>query len=288
MKRLFKFLPFLSTLALTGCSRGLFDPKGTIATDEKDLFFISIGLMLIVVIPVFVMIFWFARRYRASNKKAHYDPNWSHNTWLEVIWWAVPFIIIAILGVITWVSSHTLSPYRPLVSKTKPITIQVVALNWKWLFIYPKQNIATVNFIQFPTNTPINFEITSAAPMNSFFIPRLGGQIYAMTGMKTQLHLNATEAGNYYGMSANYSGNGFYGMHFIAKASSQKAFNQWVWQVRHTGQALTAHRYHQLAKDSENNPVVYYSSANPNLFKSIMQHYLQPNVIVGKGTPESL
>ena len=288
MKRIPQLLTLISTLFLTGCSRGFFDPKGTIASDQKDLFFITIWLMLIVVIPVFVMVFWFARRYRASNKKAHYDPNWSHNTWLEIVWWTVPFIIIAILSVITWVTSHTLSPYRPLVSKTKPITIQVVALNWKWLFIYPKQNIATVNFVQFPTNTPVNFEITSDAPMNSFFIPRLAGQIYAMTGMKTQLHLNATEAGSYYGMSANYSGNGFYGMHFVAKASSQKEFKKWVWQVRHTGQPLTAKLYRQLTKNSENNPVVYYSSANPHLFKSIMQKYFQPNVVAGKGTPESL
>lgn len=279
-------LPMAAILA--GCTRGVFDPKGSIATAQNHLFFVSLVLMLIVVIPVVVMVVWFAIKYRHQNTKADYAPNWAHNTWLEVVWWTVPLILIVILSVMTWITSHTLDPYKPLDSKVKPLTIDVVALNWKWLFIYPKQKIATVNFVQFPINTPINFNITADAPMNSFVIPQLGGQIYAMTGMTTKLHLITKNPADYRGRSVNFSGNGFYGMKFIARASSQKSFEQWVQKVKRSSQSLNARSYHDLAKWTENHPVTLYGSVIPGLFKSIINHYTKPGHLKGVGTPEGL
>ena len=244
--------------------------------------------MLIVVIPVFLMIFWFVVKYRAKNAKADYSPNWAHNTTIEVIVWTVPFILVAVLSVITWVTSHTLNPYKPLVSKVKPLTIDVVALNWKWLFIYPKQRIATVNFVQFPINTPINFRITADAPMNSFVIPQLGGQIYAMTGMTTKLHLITKHKGDYHGLSVNYSGDGFYNMKFMARASSHQAFKTWVDKVKQSSKSLDTVSYHQLAQWSKNSPVTLYGSVTKGMFKSIINHYTKPNHVKGIGTPEGL
>jgi len=183
------------------------------------------------------------------------------------------------LGYLTWVSSHHLDPYRPLDSDVKPITIQVVALDWKWLFIYPEQGIATVNKIVFPANTPVNFQITSDSVMNSFFIPALGGQIYAMAGMQTKLHLIANENGEFDGISANYSGAGFTGMKFKAVATSQADFNAWVSEVKSAPKQLDSAEYEALAKPSEKNPVELYSSYKPNLFQVILDKYegMAPN-----------
>ena len=173
------------------------EPKGFIGVKEKDLIITSVLLMLIVVIPVFGMTIFFSWKYREGNPKAKHAPNWEHNAIAEYCWWGIPFIIITCLAVITWKSSYDLSPFKPLKSDQKPITIQAVALQWKWLFIYPEQEIATVNYIKFPVNTPIHFEITADAPMNSFWIPQLGGQIYAMPAMRSQLNLIADEKGIY-------------------------------------------------------------------------------------------
>src|SRR5437868_3793345 len=173
-------------------------PRGTIGKQEQRLIITALLLSLIVVIPVFVMLFGFAWKYREGNKSARYDPDFDHSRTLESIWWGVPLILISILAVITWRSAHQLDPFKALDSKTPPVAIQAISLRWKWLFIYPQQNIASVNFIQMPVNTPINFEITSDAPMNSFWIPQLGGQIYSMSGMATNLNLEATQPGSYY------------------------------------------------------------------------------------------
>jgi cytochrome o ubiquinol oxidase subunit 2 len=271
--RLFGILPFFGMLFLGGCKWTLLDPKGQVGIDERNLILIAFALMLLVVIPVIVMCFVFAWKYRASNKDADYQPEWAHSTKIELTVWGIPLLIIIALGWVTYESTHRLDPYKPLVSENKPITIQVVALDWKWMFIYPEQGIATVNKIVFPANTPINFRITSDAVMNSFFIPALGGQIYAMAGMQTQLHLIANENGVFDGISANYSGAGFTGMRFTAEATSQADFDAWVSKVKTAPNQLDTAEYAELAKPSENNPAVEYSSYAPNLFQTILDKY---------------
>src|ERR1700677_3810878 len=196
---------WLAMLVLSGCTQGVLDPKGSVGAAEKSLIVTSTWVMLIVVVPVIALTLYFAWKYRASNRGAAYAPNWSHSTVIEVVIWTVPTLIILYLGVLTWRTTHELDPYRPLESKVKPINVEVVALDWKWLFIYPDLGIATVNQVEFPVGTPVNFTITSDSVMDSFFIPQLGGQIYAMAGMQTRLHLVANEAGNYAGESANFS-----------------------------------------------------------------------------------
>ncbi len=255
---------------------GVFNPKGVIALAEMNLIVKTMLLMFIVVIPVFILLAVFSWRYRASNTKAKYTPDWHSNKTLEIIWWTTPIIIIAIIARMTWVSSHALDPYKPIGSNVPLITIQVVALDWKWLFIYPEQNIATVNFVQFPKDTPVNFRITGDAPMNSFWIPQLAGQIYAMAGMDTKLHIMASEEGEYKGVSANYSGYGFSGMKFIAKASSQEEFEQWVKDVQRSPNTLSFEEYSNLAKKSRNNAVAYYSSVNEGLYGKIIMKFMAP------------
>jgi cytochrome o ubiquinol oxidase subunit 2 len=229
--------------------------------------------MLLVVVPVILMTLIFAWKYRASNKNATYAPKWSHSTKIEVVIWTVPILIIIALGVITYKSTHALDPYRPLESDVKPVTIEVVALDWKWVFIYPEQGIATVNKIVFPANTPVNFRITSDSVMNSFFIPGLGGQIYAMAGMTTKLHLIANKNAEMDGISANYSGAGFTGMKFKAIATSEEDFNAWVAEVKASPKQLDNAEYAALEKPSENNPVELYSTVTPNLFQLIIDKY---------------
>lgn len=234
-------------------------------------------LMLIVVIPVFLLMIFVSWRYRAGNKKATYRPDWDYNHWFECIWWGFPFSIVIFLSIIAWQSSHELDPYKPIESDVKPLKIQVVALQWKWLFIYPEQNIATVNFFQFPEQTPINFEITADAPMNSFWIPQLSGQIYAMPGMSTKLHLIANAIGSYRGSSANLSGDGFAGMTFVAKASSEADFQKWVDSIKDASTSLDLIEYHQLAKPSEYNPVALFSLKDKDLYEQIVMKYMMPN-----------
>jgi len=263
------------TALLTGCQGGILDPKGQVAADEKSLIITATVLMLLVVIPVIVMTFLFAWKYRASNKDAIYTPKWSHSNKIEAVVWIIPIIIVSCLAVVTWNTTHKLDPYRPLDSDKKPINVQVVAMNWKWLFIYPDLNIATVNQLAFPKNVPVNFRITSDAAMNSFFIPQLGGQIYAMAGMETKLHLIANEAGTYKGMSSNYSGAGFSGMKFNAIATeTPEQFDAWVQKVRAAGKSLNADAYLALAKPSENNPVAFYNMPEPRLFDAVLHKYM--------------
>jgi cytochrome o ubiquinol oxidase subunit 2 len=252
------------------------NPKGIIALKQRSLMITSTLLMLIVVVPVFIMTAVFAWKYRDSNKKAAYKPNWDSSHLAECFWWGIPCVIVLFLALITWSSSHELSPYKPIVTDKKPMTIQVVALQWKWLFIYPEQNIASLNFVQFPENVPINFEITADAPMNSFWIPQLGGQIYAMPAMKTQLHLMASEVGEFRGSSANISGDGFAGMVFTAKASSEKDFESWVGSVRSSGQGLTLDVYNNLVNPSQYNPPAFYLLKKEGLFDEIIMKYLMP------------
>lgn len=255
---------------------GVLNPKGVIAIAEKNLLLTALSLMAIIIIPVFVMLFSFAWRYRASNTKAKYTPNWNSNKPLEIIWWTAPTIIILLLSGITWKSTHELDPYKPLQSTVPPITIQVVALDWKWLFIYPEENIATVNFIQFPKDTPVNFIITADAPMNAFWIPQLGGQVYAMSGMTSKLHISSHEVGSYKGLSSNFSGDGFSGMTFEARVTSQEDYRQWVNTVQGSPYSLTQERYTELAKKTMNHPVEYYTSTDKNVYTSIIMKYMAP------------
>ena len=271
--RLLGLLPLFGTLLLGGCNWTLLDPVGQVGIEERNLIITATLLMLLVVVPVILMTLIFAWKYRASNKNATYAPKWSHSTKIEVVIWTVPILIIIALGVITYKSTHALDPYRPLESDVKPVTIQVVALDWKWVFIYPEQGIATVNKIVFPANTPVNFRITSDSVMNSFFIPGLGGQIYAMAGMTTKLHLIANKNAEMDGISANYSGAGFTGMKFKAIATSEEDFNAWVAEVKASPKQLDNAEYAALEKPSENNPVELYSTVTPNLFQLIIDKY---------------
>lgn len=264
------------TFLIYGKDIPVLDPQGTIAGKQRDLIVIATLLMLIVVIPVYILTFAIAWRYRAGNKKAKYSPDLAGNRWAETVWWGIPMVIIAILAGITWTSSHELDPFKPIESDKKAITVQVVALQWKWLFIYPEQDIASLNFVQFPVDTPVNFEITSDAPMNSFWIPSLGGQIYAMSGMTTKLHLMATSTGNFPGSSANISGKGFSDMKFIAKASSDEDFKNWVQLVKQSRNTLTKYEYTKLAKPGKNSSPIYYSSVEKNLYDSVITKYTEP------------
>ncbi|MEI7053237.1 MULTISPECIES: ubiquinol oxidase subunit II [Pseudomonas] len=271
--RLLGLVPLLGTLLLGGCNMTLLNPTGQVGLEQRNLIITATLLMLLVVVPVIVMTFLFAWKYRASNKDAVYTPKWSHSTKIEVAVWTIPVLIIIALGYITYISTHKLDPYRPIESDVKPVTIEVVALDWKWLFIYPEQGIATVNKIVFPAHTPVNFRITSDAVMNSFFIPGLGGQIYAMAGMTTKLHLIADRNAEMDGISANYSGAGFTGMKFKAIATSQEDFDAWVSEVKKAPKQLEPAEYAALAKPSQNNPVELYSSVTPNLFQTIVDKY---------------
>lgn len=250
--------------------------QGHIGNEERRLMYVALLLALIVVIPVFTLLLVFAWRYRESNKKAAYSPELDGNGVAETIWWLIPSVLILILSVITWNSSHTLDPYRPLESTVKPLTIQVVSLDWKWLFIYPDQHIASVNDVRFPEKTPVTFRLTSDSVMNSFWIPQLGGQIYTMPGMSTELHLIADKTGQYTGSSANISGSGFSGMTFTAQSVSPADFAAWTHTVQKTSSPLTDKTYAALTVPSKNNPATFYASVDSHLYDTIMEKYMMP------------
>ncbi|ADP11787.1 Cytochrome o ubiquinol oxidase subunit II [Erwinia sp. Ejp617] len=274
-----KSLGILSLIAsmvlLSGCDSALLNPKGQIAMEQRSLILTAFGLMMIVVIPAVLMAVVFAWKYRASNTNAKYSPNWSHSNKVEAVVWTVPILIIVFLGILTWKSTHALEPSKPLESDAEPVEIEVVSLDWKWFFIYPKQGIATVNQIAFPANRPVSFKITSNTVMNSFFIPTLGSQIYAMAGMQTKLHLIANEAGTFDGISSNFSGRGFSGMKFKAIATPDEAtFDQWVAKAKQSPDTLmTMDDFNKLAAPSENHPVEFFSSVKPELFKDIIGQF---------------
>jgi cytochrome o ubiquinol oxidase subunit II len=262
---------------LQGASIAVLEPKGPVAEQQRSLMITATLLSLLVVVPVFALTFGIAWRYRASNTKARYMPEWDHNKLAEAVWWGVPLLLITVLSVIIYTSSHGLDPYRPLVSSVKPLRVQVVALPWKWLFIYPEQRVASVNLLRLPVDTPVAFEITADAPMNSFWIPQLGGQVYAMAGMSTKLHLLASEPGSYRGSSANLSGEGFAGMTFTAQATGRPEFDAWVQDAQRSTMQLDAASYRQLAAPSQNNAVAVYSVRERDLYNDIMMKYTMPD-----------
>jgi cytochrome o ubiquinol oxidase subunit II len=265
---------------LHGVNIPVLEPAGPIALQERSIIIITVLLCAIVVIPVFVLLFFFAWKYRANSPETHihHRPEWDHaSIAVEFAWWLIPTAIIAVLSVILWQSAHTLDPYKPLPGPT-PLTVDVVALDWKWLFIYPSQGIASVNLLEIPTNVPVTFEITADAPMNSFWIPQLGGQIMAMPGMVTELNLEASRNGSYNGFSANVSGDGFAGMAFTTKSVSGSDFNAWVQSVQDSSSTpLTSTAYEALAKPSEYAPISFYSSVDPSLYENIVMSYIVPN-----------
>ena len=273
-----KPLLFLPLLLLSGCNWALMDPQGPIGQAEKSLVFTAVILMLIVVVPVIILTLVFAWHFRASNKKAIYRPDFHHSTTIEIIVWVVPCLIILALGILTWKTTHVLDPYKPLVAENnaKPVEVDVIALDWKWLFVYPELHIASVNEMAMPVGTPVNFHITSATVMNAFFIPQLGTQIYAMGGMQTELHLQADHAGIYHGLSANFSGDGFSGMTFNAIASDQAGFDAWVQKVRKSGQTLDKQSYAQLTKPTEDVPPTYYGTVNGDIFGDQIADFMGP------------
>lgn len=252
-------------------------PAGQVGYKERQLLIFGVLLSVVVVIPTFALTIFIAWKYRESNHRPKkYNPDWDQSWLFESIWWGIPIVIIGILTVVVWHSSHTLDPYRPLASSEKPMTIQVVALDWKWLFIYPEQHIASVNLAQIPTGTPVDFEISSDTVMNSFWVPQLGGQIYAMPGMVTQLHLVADKPGSYNGSSANISGSGFAGMRFQVRAGSANDFSNWIAQARRSSQPLNVQSYNQLARPSKYVPVSYYSSVQNGLYTYTAMKYMEP------------
>jgi cytochrome o ubiquinol oxidase subunit 2 len=251
-------------------------PKGIIALEERNLLFIIQLLMLLVIIPVYILTFIFSWIYRADNSKVKYDPDLVDNRLAEYIWWGIPCVMVLIVAILTGVKTHQLDPFKSIESKNKEMTIQVVALQWKWLFIYPEEEIASVNFVQFPKDTPIRFEITADAPMNSFWIPHLGGQIYAMPKMKTILNLIANEVGDFRGSSANISGKGFAGMTFITRASSEEDYHQWVKSAKQAPNALSLKNYNQLAAPSQNNPIEIFQLEDKSLFDQIINKHIHP------------
>ena len=264
---------------LRGHTVAVLQPRGYIALQERHVMMIAILLMIIVVIPVFILAFHVATTYHTKNSKAAYEPDWDHNTRLQVAVWGIPFLVICALAYLTWGYAHKLDPHQAIASSEKQMTIQVVALRWKWIFIYPEQGIATENYVVFPEKTPVQFELTAyEAPMNSFWIPQLGGQIYAMSGMATQTHLIADGIGEYQGSTSEISGAGFADMRFKAHSVTQKDFDAWVASVKQSPTKLTMDKVKQLAKPSADHNTVSYSSTDDNLYTTIVMQYMaQPS-----------
>lgn len=266
----------LSTLVwhIRTANFAILEPAGLIALGERTLMVQVTLLMLIVVVPVLILTFMFAWHYRASNKNAVYKPEWESSPMDELVWWAIPCEIILVLAALTWSSTHLLDPKRPIDSHASPLIVEVVALDWKWLFIYPEEGIATVNLLKIPADRPIKFKITSDAPMNSFWIPQLGGQIYAMTGMSTELNLIAEKQGDYQGLSANYSGAGFADMKFTTHVVSPEDFDAWVRIVEKTPSALDNKQYEMLTQPSSKLPPTLYGSVEKNLYNTVVGSYM--------------
>ncbi|WP_051280563.1 ubiquinol oxidase subunit II [Novosphingobium acidiphilum] len=271
--------------ALSGCDWVVLNPAGDVARQQANLVLVSTALMLAIIVPVMALTVLFAWRYRAANTAATYDPEWHHSTRIELVIWTAPLAIILALGSITWVATHALDPWRPLArldaqhgfaADALPIEVDVVALDWKWLFIYPDQNIASVNELVLPEGRQVRFRITSSTVMNSFYVPALAGQIYAMPGMETKLHAVFNRTGSFSGLSANFSGAGFSHMHFAARSVTPGAFDTWVAGVRQAGAGLDRATYLSLDRPSEHVPVLHYANVAPDLFDAVVNMCVRP------------
>lgn len=264
------------TLFVSACDlrqAAVIDPKGPIALAERNLLFDAFCVMMVVIVPVIVLTLLFAYRYRASNTKAVYTPTWANSIRVDALTWLIPALIVMAVAVLLWRSTHRLDPYRPLESREPPIDVQVVAQDWKWLFIYPEQGIAVVNQLAFPAGRPVSLRITSDTVMNSFYVPQLAGQIYAMAGMQTRLQMLADQPGTFVGRNSQYSGGGYSQQHFEVQAMSQADFDAWVARAKQGGAKLDSTTYPALAARSRANPVTYYSTVEPRLFDSIIDKY---------------
>ncbi len=252
-------------------------PKGFIAHQELALIRTNILWMLLVIVPTLIWLLATAWKYRSQNERDDFDPEATSSPLTQVLLWVVPSCVIAVMCVITWKAAHRLDPYKPLFSNVKPLTIQVVALDWKWLFIYPEQNIATVNFVQYPENTPIQFKLTAdGAPMNSFWLPQMSGQIYAMTGMCNTLNIIADASGVYRGRAVEINGDGYADMTFMAKSCSNHEFEDWVKQVKSSPMQLNQAAYSELSKRSIPDHTTLYASVEDDLFNKIIMKYMEP------------
>ena len=265
----------LAAALLTGaCDRAvILNPKGPIADAQRGLLIDAFSVMLVVVVPVIVMAILFAWRYRASNRDAAYAPTWAYSAKIDAVVWLVPALIVIAVGVLVWRSTHKLDPYREIASDVPPLDIQVVAQDWKWLFIYPEQGIAVVNQMAIPAGRPISLRITSDTVMNSFYVPALAGQIYAMAGMQTRLQMLANAPGKFVGRNSQYSGGGFSDQFFEVLATSPADFDAWVAKTRQAPDKLDAATYAKLAEKSRLVPIAYYSGLEPRLFDSIIAKY---------------
>jgi cytochrome o ubiquinol oxidase subunit 2 len=259
----------IGAITLGGCSEGVLDPKGPISVAERQILFNSLGIMLAIVIPTILATFGVAYWFRSSNTRARYQPEFRYSGRLEVLVWAIPAMTVLLVGGVAWVGAHDLDPRKAISAAAKPVAVQVVSLDWKWLFIYPDQGIASVNHLVVPAGTPISFELTSSGVMNSFFVPQLGSQIYTMSGMTTHLQLQADHPGSYRGLSAQFSGDGFADMHFVVDAVPDQQFQQWVASIRGNGPTLDQQSYADLAKPSEAVAPFTYGAVSPDLFKAI-------------------
>jgi cytochrome o ubiquinol oxidase subunit 2 len=260
----------IGAAALGGCSEGVLDPKGPVAEAERQILFNSLGIMLAIVIPTILATLGVAFWFRSSNRRARYLPDFEYSGRLEMLVWSIPVMTVFLVGGVAWVGAYDLDPPKPIASDVKPVRVQVVSLDWKWLFIYPDQGIASVNQLTIPAGTPVSFELTSSGVMNSFWVPQLGGQIYTMAGMVTRLHLQADHPGTSRGLSANFSGDGFATMRFNVDAVPVESFAQWVDATRNAGPLLDAQAYADLAKPSSAVPPFTYRAVAPNLFDGIL------------------
>lgn len=260
----------MTLLTLGGCARGVLDPRGPIAAAEKTILLNSLAIMLVIVTPTIIATLAAAWWFRASNPRASYRPDFVYSGRVELVVWSIPVMVVMLLGGIAWVGSHDLHPAKPIAAAAPPIDVQVVALDWKWLLIYPDRGIASVNQLVVPAGTPVRFSLTSSSVMNSFFVPQLGTQIYAMSGMVTRLHLQADEPGVFRGFSAQYSGGGFSDMNFKVVAMPRDGFDRWATTVSTEGAALDDAAVAKLLRPGRNLPATAYRSASPDLFEKIV------------------
>jgi cytochrome o ubiquinol oxidase subunit 2 len=260
-----------ATLLLASCEPGLLNPAGPIAAGERTILFNSLAIMLCIVVPVIVMTIAFTWWFRASNDRAKRMPDWSYSGRLELLVWSIPALVVIFLGGIAWVSSHDLDPPKPIAAKAPTLRVQVVALDWKWLFIYPDLGVASVNHLVVPAGSPVSFQLTSATVMNSFFVPQLGSQIYAMSGMETKLNLMADKPGRYRGLSAHYSGKGFADMAFFVDAVTPAQFGGWLATARSSGQVLDGRTYMALAHASMKVKPYTHRAVAPGLFDAAIR-----------------
>ncbi len=267
----------IAAQSVSGCTDGVLDPHGPIASDERTILFNSLAIMLAIVIPTIFATLGVAFWFRASNTRAPYLPDFHYSGLLEMMVWSIPAMTVMLLGSLCWVGAHDLDPPKPIASNAEPLTIQVVSLDWKWLFIYPEQGIASVNALTIPAATPIKLELTSSGVMNSFFVPQLAGQIYTMGAMTTRLQLMAREPGSYEGRSANFSGSGFSDMYFFVHAVLPDQFTAWVGQTKGAGPALDRQSYDELAKPSAAVAPLTYGSVSPGLFGALVSDAMQPD-----------